>query len=107
MAAVWLVALLLGSAFAIASGQGAKWKVLNAVIILGCMGLGLGLGYSLSLGRGNCGFVGGEGVELAMMFGIVGAMACGAEHVEREGANHRRRSGYACRLKRSMQHHLI
>jgi hypothetical protein len=62
MAAIWLVALLLGSAFAIASGQGAKWKLLNTVIILGCMALGLVLGYSLSLGRGNFGFVGGEGV---------------------------------------------
>ena len=76
MAAIWLVALLLGSGFAIASGDGAKWKLLNTVIILGCMGVGLGLGYSLSLGRGNFGFVGGEGMEFAMMFGIVGAMAC-------------------------------
>jgi hypothetical protein len=80
MAAIWLVALLLGSAFAIASGQGAKGKVLNAVIILGCMGLGLGLGYSLSLGRGNFGFVAGEGGEFAMVFGIVGAMACVARN---------------------------
>ncbi len=76
MGAIWLVALLLGSAFAIASGQDVKWKLLNTVIILGCMGLGLCLGYSLSLGRGNFGFVGGEGVEFAMMFGIVGAMGC-------------------------------
>ena len=43
-------------------------------------GVGLGLGYSLSLGRGNFGFVGGEGVEFAMMFGIVGAMACVARN---------------------------
>jgi hypothetical protein len=80
MASIWLAALLLGSAFAIASGQGAKWKLLNTVIILGCMGLGLGLGYSLSLGRGNFGFVGGEGLGFAMMFGIVGAMACVARN---------------------------
>ncbi len=80
MASIWLVALLLGSAFAIASGQGAKWKLLNTVIILGCMGLGLGLGYSLSLGRGNFGFVDGVGVEFAMMFGIVAAMACVARN---------------------------
>jgi hypothetical protein len=80
MAAIWLVAFLLGSGFAIASGDGAKWKLLNTVIILGCMGVGLGLGYSLSLGRGNFGFVGGEGMEFAMMFGIVGAMACVARN---------------------------
>ena len=50
MSEIWLAALILGSAFAIASGQGAKWKVLNAAIILACMGLGLGLGYAVGLG---------------------------------------------------------
>jgi hypothetical protein len=80
MAVIWFVALILGSAFAIAAGDGAKWRVLNAVIILVCMGVGLGLGYSLSLGRGNFGFVRGEGVQFAMMFGIVAAMACVARN---------------------------
>jgi hypothetical protein len=80
MAVIWLVALILGSAFAIASGQGAKWKVLNAVIILACMGAGLALGYALGLGRGNLGFIPNEGVPFAMMFGIVGAMACVARN---------------------------
>lgn len=80
MAAIWIVALLLGFAFAIASGQGAKWKLLNAVIVLVSMALGLGLGYSLSLGRGNIGSVEGAGVEFAMMFGIVGAMGCVARN---------------------------
>ena len=80
MAVIWLVALILGAGFAIASGQGAKWKVLNTVIILACMGVGLGLGYALSLGRGNFGFILGEGPQFAMMFGIVGAMACVARN---------------------------
>jgi hypothetical protein len=80
MAIIWLVALILGAGFAIASGQGAKWKVLNAVIILVCMSLGLGLGYALGLGRGNFGFVRGEGPQFAMMFGIVAAMACVARN---------------------------
>jgi hypothetical protein len=80
MAVIWLVALILGSAFAVASGQGAKWKVLNAVIILACMGAGLALGYALGLGRGNLGFIPNEGVPFAMMFGIVGAMACVARN---------------------------
>jgi hypothetical protein len=76
MEVIWLAALILGSGFAIASGQGAKWKVLNAVVILACMGLGFGLGYAMGLGSGNMGFVPGQGVPFAMMFGIVGAMTC-------------------------------
>jgi hypothetical protein len=80
VAVIWLVALILGAAFAIASGQGAKWKVLNSVIILACMAAGLGLGYALGLGRGNMGFVRNEGVPFAMMFGIVAAMACVARN---------------------------
>jgi hypothetical protein len=80
MAVIWLVALILGSGFAIASGQGTKWKLLNAVIILACMGVGLGLGYALGLGSRNMGFVRNEGVPFAMMFGIVAAMACVARN---------------------------
>ena len=76
MAVIWLAALILGSVFAIATGQGAMWKVLNAVIILACMGLGYGLGYAMGLGVGNMGFVPGQGVPFAMMFGIVAAMSC-------------------------------
>ncbi|HKN75651.1 MAG TPA: hypothetical protein VJW94_10775 [Candidatus Acidoferrum sp.] len=80
MAVIWLVALILGSGFAIASGQGAKWKVLNAVIILACMGVGLGLGHALGLGSGNLGFIPNQGLPFAMMFGVVGAMACVARN---------------------------
>jgi len=53
MEVIWLAALILGSGFAIVSGQGAKWKILNAVIILACMGLGAGLGYAVGLGSEN------------------------------------------------------
>jgi hypothetical protein len=81
MEVIWLAALILGSGFAIASGQGARWKVLNAVIILACMALGLGLGYALGLGSENMGFVRNQGVPFAMMFGIVG------EHTEFEGVS--------------------
>jgi len=76
MEVIWFAALILGFVFAIATGQGAKWKVLNAVIILACMGLGFGLGYAVGLGSENMGFVRGQGVPFAMMFGIVGAMTC-------------------------------
>jgi hypothetical protein len=80
MEVIWLAALILGSGFAIASGQGAKWKVLNAVIILACMGLGFGLGYAMGLGSENSGFVRSQSVPFAVMFGIVGAMTCVARN---------------------------
>jgi hypothetical protein len=53
-----------------------KWKLLNMVIILGCMGLGYGLGYALGLGSGSLGSVPNQALPLAMMFGIVGALGC-------------------------------
>jgi hypothetical protein len=86
MAALWVVALLLGTGFAIATGRGAKWKVLNVVIILGCMGLGLGLGYAIGLGSKNFGVIPNAAIPFSMMFGVVGPMR-GEEHVECEGMN--------------------
>jgi hypothetical protein len=86
MAALWFVALLLGTGFAIATGRGAKWKVLNVVIILGCMGVGLGLGYAIGLGSKNFGVIPNAAIPFSMMFGVVGPM-CGEEHVECEGMN--------------------
>jgi hypothetical protein len=80
MEVIWLAALILGSGFAIASGQGAKWKVLNAVIILASMGLGLGLGYAVGLGSENMGFVRNQGLPFAIILGIVGAMTCAARN---------------------------
>ena len=80
MTAIWLAALILGAGIAIASGPGAKWKVLNAAIILGCMCVGYGLGYSVGLGRGTFGFVRGQGMQFAMILGIVAAMTCVARN---------------------------
>ena len=76
MTMLWLVTLLLGSTLAVASGEGVKWRLLNVVIILGCMGLGYGLGYALGLGSGNLGSVPNQALPLSMMFGIVGALGC-------------------------------
>jgi hypothetical protein len=73
---LWLVTLILGAGLAVASGEGVKWKLLNLVIILGCMSLGYGLGYSLGLGSGNLGRVPNLALPLSMMFGIVGALGC-------------------------------
>jgi hypothetical protein len=76
MTMLWLVTLILGAALAVASGDGVTWKLVNVVIILGCMGLGYGLGYALGLGRGYFGSVANQALPLAMMFGIVGALGC-------------------------------
>jgi hypothetical protein len=76
MTMLWLVTLILGSSLAVASGEGMKWKLVNVVIIAGCMGLGYGLGYALGLGIKNLGMVPNQALPLAMMFGIVGALGC-------------------------------
>jgi len=76
MAILWLAALILGSAFAIVGADGVKWKLINGLIIIGCMGFGFGIGRAVGLGSGNLGRVPHEGMPFAMIFGIVGAMAC-------------------------------
>jgi hypothetical protein len=76
MAVLWLAALVLGTGFAIATGQDVKWKLLNILIILGCMGVGFGIGYAAGLGSGNMGMIPHAGLPFSMMFGIVGAMGC-------------------------------
>jgi hypothetical protein len=83
MAMLWLAALILGSAFAIIGAQGAKRKLLNVAIIAGCMALGLGIGYAAGLGSKNMGMVPNEAIPFAMIFGVVGAVACVARNVAR------------------------
>ena len=76
MTMIWLVTLILASGFALATGEEVKGKLLNMVIILGCMGVGYGLGYALGLGSGNLGRVPNQALPLSVMFGIVGALGC-------------------------------
>jgi len=76
MPMLWSVTLILASGFAIASGEGMKWKLLNLVIILGCMALGYGIGYAAGLGSKNLGMVPDQALPFAMMFGIVGSLGC-------------------------------
>ena len=76
MALIWLAALLLGCGFAIAGGTGWERKLLNLVIILGCIALGLSLGYAAGLGSRNMGRVRNQAVPIGMVFGIVGAIGC-------------------------------
>jgi hypothetical protein len=73
---IWLAALILGSAFAIGGAEGAKWKLLNVIIIVACMGVGLGIGHAAGLGSENLGRVPNAETPFAMIFGIVGAMVC-------------------------------
>jgi hypothetical protein len=86
MPTVWLVALVLGAVFAVTGAQGAKWKLLHAAIILGCMGLGLGIGYAAGLGSGNLGRVPNAAIPLSLIFGIVGSMGCVALNISRAKA---------------------
>ncbi|MGA2811913.1 MAG: hypothetical protein ABSG16_10975 [Candidatus Acidiferrum sp.] len=83
MAILWLVALLLGSVYAIAGAEDAKWKLLNFVIILGCMGIGFAIGQAAGLGSKNLGAVPNAGLPFAMILGIVGAMGCVAQNRSR------------------------
>jgi hypothetical protein len=76
MAMLWLVGLLLGSGFAIAGAETLKWRLLNLLIILACMGVGLAIGYAAGLGSKNLGRVPNEGLPFSMMFGIVAALVC-------------------------------
>jgi len=76
MTMIWLVTRILASGFALATGEEVKGKLLNMVIILGCMGVGYGLGYALGLGSGNLGRIPNQALPLSMMFGIVGALGC-------------------------------
>jgi hypothetical protein len=79
MAGIWLVALLLGSGFAVSTGREVQGKVINVVIILGCMSAGAGVGFAMGLGRGNLGSVPHAAMPFAIIFGVLGAMVCVAK----------------------------
>jgi hypothetical protein len=81
MAAIWVVALLLTSGFAISTGRGVKGRLINLVIILGCMGVGAGMGFAMGLGRGNMWMVPNVTLPFAMIFGVLGAMVCVAKDI--------------------------
>jgi hypothetical protein len=75
MTEIWLAALIIGSMFALASGEGVKGKLLNLVVILSCMALGYGIGYAAGLGSQNMGLgAHGLAMPLSVIFGIVGAV---------------------------------
>ena len=73
---IWLAGLILGSGYAILGGGETKWRLLNAVIILSCMGLGYGIGYAAGLGSGNLGSVPEAGLPLSLLLGTAAAVGC-------------------------------
>jgi 1,4-dihydroxy-2-naphthoate octaprenyltransferase len=73
---VWLVALVLGSGFAIAGVQTSRRKLLNLIVILVCMCVGFGIGYAFGLGSKNMGRVPDAGLPFSMVGGILGAFGC-------------------------------
>jgi hypothetical protein len=79
MAAIWLVALLLGSGFAVSTGRRVKGKMINVVIILGCMAVGASVGSAMGLGRGNMWMIPDAALPFAMIFGVLGAIVCVAK----------------------------
>jgi hypothetical protein len=76
MELVWLAALILGVVAAVAGGPGARGKLVNAAIIIGCMSLGFGIGYAAGLGSENMGRVRDAGLMFALVLGIVGSLSC-------------------------------
>jgi hypothetical protein len=76
MYVVWVAALILGCGFAIAGAKNLQRKLINLAIIVGCMGIGFGIGYAVGLGSANLGNVSGEGLPIAVMFGVVAALGC-------------------------------
>jgi hypothetical protein len=76
MAAVLLAGLIVVSALAIAGGKGAKWKLLNLIIILGSMGLGLFIGYVAGMWGKNMEIGAAAALPLSILLGLVAAIGC-------------------------------
>lgn len=72
----WAVLLVLFSAWAIIGGNGAKWKLLNLVIILAFMAGGIGIGFALGTWGGNAAIREQPAASFMILLGCVGAFAC-------------------------------
>ena len=92
MAAIWLAALLLGSGLAVSTGRGVQGKVINVVIILGCMGAGAGVGFAMGLGRGNLGRVPHAHAVRYHFWCSGGDGMRGERYIGDEGVSHRKSS---------------
>ena len=71
--AVFLLALIILSIFAIAGAKGLKWKLLNLLIIVGFMAGGLTIGLAVG---GDSATGGHLAAALMPPLGAVGAFAC-------------------------------
>ena len=76
MDGILLLVLLLLSAFAVIGGRGAKWKLLNFLIIVAFMGAGFCIGFGLGAWGGNMVIGGHAAAPLMILLGAVGAYGC-------------------------------
>jgi hypothetical protein len=74
MGCVFLALLIVLGSMAVIGGKGAKWKLLNLLIIIGFMAAGITIGYALGVWGGNAAVGAHAGAPL--MLGCVGAFGC-------------------------------
>lgn len=79
-----LLAFVAFAVLAIATAKGAKWKALNALIIIGFMATGLGIGALLGVWGGNMEIGGHAAIPLAELLGVVGGLGCWRRNKWRE-----------------------
>jgi len=79
-----LLALIAFAVLAIATAKGAKWKGINALIIIGFMAAGIGIGALLGAWGGNMEIGGDAAVPLAELLGAVGGLGCWRRNKRRE-----------------------
>jgi hypothetical protein len=84
MGVVFLVAMVILSIMAIFGAKGAKWKMLNLLIILGFAAFGLGLGAAAGAWAGNSALGGHIAAAIIFPFGAIGALGCLRRNKRRE-----------------------
>jgi hypothetical protein len=87
MQAIFLLILIGLSVVAIVGGKGAKWKLLNLLIIIGFMAVGLGIGWALGAWGSNMAIGAAAALPLAILLGCVGALGCYRRNGIRAKAN--------------------
>ncbi len=86
MSVVFYVGLIVLSCVAVAGGKGVKWKLLNLLIILGCMTGGVAIGAGLGAWGGSGEMAGHLAFVLMPLLGCVGAFGCMRRNKRREKA---------------------
>jgi asparagine N-glycosylation enzyme membrane subunit Stt3 len=84
MGSVFLVGLIVLTCIALIGGKGAKWKLLNLLIIIGFMATGLLVGFALGAWGGSAEIGGHAAASLTILLGCVGAFGCIRRNKRRE-----------------------